>query len=214
VIDYVSSRAAGGEKLSPVTPLYAPERPDLSPRQFVRTTNIGASIRRAFRSAGIADRPYVLRTTAASRFAECENRGLVPHPVWQHWLGHKGDMSARYSVNRGKIPGSLLEEMRAAYRRCEPFLSTNPVAARTEDTTREAYRVLLSAWYTDADIAKIDLNDREAVIDALREGAGKANGARESRQQVVDEQDLPRLFAEGWRAVMPVNGSKFVVERA
>ena len=121
---------------------------------------------------------------------------------------------ARYSVNRGKIPGSLLEEMRASYRRCEPFLSTNPVAARTEDTTREAYRVLLSAWYTDTEIAKIDLNDRAAVIKALREGAERANGPRESRQQVVEEQDLPRLFAEGWRAVMPVNGSKFVVERA
>lgn len=213
VVDYLTCRMAQGEKLTAASSIYAPERPDLSSRRFVRTTNIGTNVRRALRAAGLSNRPYVLRTTAASRFAECENRGLVAHALWQHWLGHKGDMSARYSVNRGKLPPTLLEEMRAAYHRCEPFLSTNPTAARSEDTTREACRVLLSAWYTDAEIAKLDLSDREVVIDALRKGAGKSQGSIEPRQRVVDQDELPRFLEGGWRAVVPVNGSKFVVER-
>ncbi|MGI0156305.1 MAG: hypothetical protein ACREDE_09290, partial [Thermoplasmata archaeon] len=213
VVDYVGSRIANGQKVAISSPLYAPERPDLSPRQFVRTTNIGTGVRRALRAAGLPNRPYVLRTTAASRFAECENRGLVSHALWQHWLGHKGDMSARYSVNRGKIPATLLEEMRDAYERCEPFLSTSGAAARAADTNREAYRVALSAWYSDKEIGQIDLNDVEAVVNALRKGATRSGLQAGPKQQVIPEADLQTYLDQGWLARMQVNGSKFVVER-
>ena len=78
----------------------------------------------------------------------------------------------------------------------------------------EAYRVLLSAWYTDAEIGKIDLEDSAVVIEAIRKGAAKGAATLEPRQRLIPEADLPRFLAEGWVARMPVNGSQFVVERA
>ncbi|MCW6167004.1 MAG: hypothetical protein LVQ64_00955 [Thermoplasmatales archaeon] len=217
VVDYLNARLAAGERLVAATPLYAPERTDLTDRRFVRTSKIGAQIRRALRAAGLSNRPYVLRTTAASRYAECENRGLVSHPFWQSWLGHTGDMSARYTVNRGKIPSSLLEEMRAAYRRCEPFLSTTPTRGEVEDRDLQTKRLLLLAvGYAEEQIGKMKLGEMatEDLVDVIRKSPARSGIGAAQRQQVIPESELPRYLADGWVARMPVNGSKFVVERA
>ncbi len=217
VVDYLNARLAAGERPDATTPLYAPERTDLTDRRFVRTSKIGEQIRRALRAADLPNRPYVLRTTAASRFSECENRGLVSHPFWQSWLGHAGDMSARYSVNRGKIPPSLLEEMRSAYRRCEPFLSTAPTRGEVEDRDLQTKRLLLLAvGYAEEQIGEMKLGEMatEDLVDAIRKSPARSGTGAPQRQQVIPESELPKYLADGWVARMPVNGSKFVVERA
>lgn len=216
VVDYLNSRIAAGERLEATTPLYAPERTDLTDRRFVRTSKIGNAIRLALRSAGLPNRPYVLRTTAASRYAECENRGLVSHSVWQHWLGHTGDLSARYSVNRGKLSPTLSEEMRAAYRRCEPHLSTTPTRGEVQDRDLETKRLLLLAvGYTEEQVEKMGVPElkTEALVEAIRTSPARRGEGVSQRQHVIPESELPRYLAEGWIARMPVNGSKFVVER-
>jgi hypothetical protein len=217
VTDYLNGRLVAGERLDAVTPLYAPERTDLTDRRFVRTSKIGNQIRRALRAAGLANRPYALRTTAASRFAECENRGLVSHRFWQHWLGHSGDMSARYTVNRGKIPPTLLEEMRTAYRRCEPYLSTAPTKGEMEDRDLQTKRLLLLAvGYAENEIDKMKVSEMEGedLVDAIRKSPARTGDGKAQAQQVISEDELPRYLSDGWRAVMPVNGSRFVVERS
>jgi hypothetical protein len=37
---------------------------------------------------------------------------------------YKGDIEARYSTNKGKLPPEMIEDIRAQYKACEPFLST------------------------------------------------------------------------------------------
>jgi hypothetical protein len=217
VTDYLNSRLAAGEGLDATTPLYAPERRDLTDRRFVRTTKVGNGIRRALRAAGLFDRPYVLRTTAASRFSQCENRGLVSHSFWQSWLGHAGDMSARYSVNRGKLPQSLLQEMRAAYRRCEPYLSTAPTRGELEDRDLETKRLLLLAvGYAEEQVDRMKVGGMmtEELVDLIRKSPARSGAGALQRQHVIPESESPKCLADGWVARMPVNGAKFVVEQS
>ncbi len=132
-------------------------------------------------------------------------------------MGHAGDMSARYSVNRGKLPATPIDEMRAAYRRCEPHTSTTTTRAEVEDRDLETKRLLLLAvGYADDQVEKMGVEgmDTEALVDAIRKSPARSGAATSQRQQVIQEPELPRYLADGWTAKMPVNGSKFVVERA
>jgi hypothetical protein len=186
-------------------------------KAFVRALNIGARVRRLFKSAGLVDaagrtpRPYVLRQYFLNRCLEAQSRTGVPDRFVEHWAGHQGDVTAKYyTTGLPHLPESMIEEMRAAYRKCEPFLSTAPSSTRGASNA-EAYRVLLSAWYTDEEIAKVDLDDAAAVIDALRKGAAK--GAIGPTQRVVEEKEVPALLEAGWVSKGPFNGSRWIVER-
>ncbi len=217
IVDYLQSRLSTGEKVSADSPIFPPERVDLTNRAFVRTTKIGDSIRHAFRTAGLTNRPYVLRTTAASRFAEAENRGWVPHSFWQHWMGHSGDMSARYSVNRGRIPQSLLDEMRAAYHRCEPILSTMTIKQDTQDAASKVIRLLLEARGVPKEkLDKLDIgsmSDEEIV--ALVKTIGASPGTeKKMTQRVVPADDAPKLIEEGWEFAGSLKNGDLAVLRA
>ncbi|EQD54294.1 integrase/recombinase, partial [mine drainage metagenome] len=174
---YFEQRAAQGEALVPESSV---AHPRFSEKQFVRALNISARVRRLFKSAGLADasgrtpRPYVLRQYFLNRCLEAQSRSGIPDRFVEYWAGHRGDVTAQYyTTGLPHLPDSLVEEMRAAYRKCEPFLSTAPNSGRSASNA-EAYRVLLSAWYTDEEIAKIDLDDTAAVIEALRRGRRRA----------------------------------------
>lgn len=210
--DYLRARLAAGERLDADSALFPPERTDLTTRRFVRTTKIGDSVRRALRAAGLPNRPYVLRTTAASRFAEAENRGLVSHSFWQHWMGHSGDMSARYSVNRGKVPPSLFNEMRTAYKRCEPFLSSGPAdRTRSESDQRLKRLVLKVAGYTDAELDKVawETVTDEEIETMVGERVGRS--ATGPTQQVVPVARVEPLLAAGWEYVALLGPDRAIV---
>lgn len=233
IVDYLTARVAAGERLDSTSPLYAPlevgRRVALDERRrFVRTTTIGDAIRLAFRRAGIKDRPYVLRTTAANRFSEAENRGLVSHSYWQFWMGHKGDMSARYSLQRGALPESMVEEMRRAYHRCEPLLST--VRANVDDREALIRAMLALAHVPESALKGKDLLalTPEEMLElgrAHQSGAGAAlpspvavpGGASPAAaprpQQVVPVTEMEARLKQGWRLVPGgLNGAVAVLE--
>ncbi len=208
----LDERARKDEELGPDTDIIHPYR---APKKFVRSLNVGDQVRLALRRGGLASRPYVLRSYFASRMLEAQNAGKVARDYVEFWLGHKGDITQRhYTTGRARLPESMVASMREAYLRCETFLSTEPGASRRASGNAEAYRVLLSAWFTDEEIGKIDLSDTAAVIDTLRKGAARRAAQAGPKQQVIAEPELPRYLADGWVARMPVNGSRFVVERA
>ena len=214
VHQYLEERRRAGEKLTLETDLIHPKGSGgFHRKRFVTTINIGDGIRKAIRGAGFRWRPYVLRAYFDTQLLLAESKGKLARDYRVFWMGHKGSMEARYTTNKGRLPTELLDDMRETYQRCERFLSTSQGPDHTGDTTREAYRVLLSAWYADEEIAKVDLDDPAAVIDALRKGASKGRADAGPRQQVIPEAELSKYLAEGWVARMPVNGSKFVVER-
>jgi integrase len=207
--DLLEARLRSGDALTPETGIL---RPEVGRTPFLRTGKIGDAIRRAFRAAGFsANRPYVLRTTFATRMLEAENAGKITHATWTFLLGHKGEMSATYTTNRGRLAPSTVEQMREAYHRCESYLT--PSGARADDEGGRMWRLwLVSKGYSEEEAAELASKPDTEVVRILREAAG--NDAAGPRQLVIPESDLPKYLADGWVARMPVNGSKFVVERA
>ncbi|MDW8003983.1 MAG: hypothetical protein RMI04_04160 [Thermofilaceae archaeon] len=74
--------------------------------------------------AGFCWRSYVLRAYCDTNMIIAESKGKISHPYLQFIMGHKGDIEARYSTNKGMPPPDMIEDMRKCYKECEPFLST------------------------------------------------------------------------------------------
>jgi len=67
-------------------------------------------------------RPYVLRSYFSTRLLLAVSNGVIPNNYRVYWMGHTGDMSAHYSSNKAVLPDDLIENMRAAYKRCMSYL--------------------------------------------------------------------------------------------
>ena len=218
VRDYLEERLRAGETLGPDTDLIHPAR---ASKRFVRTINIGDGIRAAIRLAGFPWRPYVLRAYADTQMLLAESKGKIAHDYRAFFMGHKGTIEARYTTNKGRLSAALLQDMREAYGRCEALLSTIPVEDGTADRVSTLIRAILkNAGYEEEQLEGMDLRamSGQELGDLLGKApavpAAKAASPSAPRQQVIPEAELPRYLADGWVARMPVNGSKFVVERA
>ena len=143
IITYLNERASQNEVLTMKSPLLQIDlrkqfnyqgklNGDLlkdrkSGNKFLRTMLITRKIREAIRKSGYDFRPYVLRAYFITALDNAENKMLISHNWRMFFEGHKGDISVRYSVNKGRLPDDMLEEMREAYKRCSPLMSTERV---------------------------------------------------------------------------------------
>ncbi len=130
---YLESRADGGETLTPESPVVrcAPGFETQGKREgarnrgspFIGTTKVRSDVKSAMKKAGYDARPYVLRRYFETQLLNASWKGLVPRDWVTFWSGHKGDIEHVYVLNKG-LPAGLVEEMRAAYGKAEPALST------------------------------------------------------------------------------------------
>ena len=188
--DYLKFRIAEGEKLTRASDLVSSGR---GRRPFLRTMNVSEGVRATFRSLGMKDRPYVLRVYFETRLGIAEGQGKVAHRFVIHWGGHTGDITARYSLNKNRLPSDLVEEMREAYRRCEPIL-TGDVPSEG-DVRREVARVLLgSLGYSEKELAGVDLTDVEQV----RALTQRRVTPTPKKQALVTVDELPGYLDRGW----------------
>lgn len=143
IITYLNERASQNEVLTMKSPLLQIDlrkqfnyqgklNGDLlkdrkSGNKFLRTMLITRKIREIIRKSGYDFRPYVLRAYFITALDNAENKKLISHNWRMFFEGHKRDISARYSVNKGRLPDDMLEEMREAYKRCLPLMSTEKV---------------------------------------------------------------------------------------
>lgn len=91
---------------------------------FLRTTLVTWNVKEAIVKTGFSWRSYVLRAHFDTNMIIAESKGAIAHPYLQLFMGHKGDIEAKYSTNKGRLPPDIGEGMRDAYNACEPFLST------------------------------------------------------------------------------------------
>ena len=193
VEDYLKLRIAEGEKLTRSSDLLSPGR---GRKPFLRTMNVSESVRATFRSLGMKDRPYVLRVFFETRLGIAEGQGKVAHRFVVHWGGHTGDITARYSLNKNRLPTDLVEEMREAYRRCEPILTGD--APSEGEVRREVARVLLgSLGYSEKELEGVDLAD-VAQVRALTQ---KRMAPAPKKQALVSIDELPGYLDAGWTFV-------------
>jgi integrase len=204
---YLEERLRAGEKLSPATDLIHPDR---ASKKFIRTINIGDAIRTAIRTAGFQWRPYVLRHYFDTQLLTAESKGKVTHDFRVYWMGHVGSIDARYTTNKRQIPKEFLEEMRAAYKRCEPFLSTFPtMATATEEIQREAAVLLLTGLQgrTEAEARRMVEGKSGPELAELLRPPKATLPTSNSREKAVPVDEVPRMLEVGWQYVSLLNST-------
>jgi integrase len=208
---YLEERLRSGEQLGPTSDLIHPDR---ARKQFIRALNIGDGIRAAIRAAGFGWRPYVLRSYFDTQILLAESKGKVTHSYRVYWMGHTGSIDARYTTNKARLPKDLVEDMRAAYARCEPFLSTVPAKGETEAQAKMAKLMLMGLGYSEEDLANLDFDQLDVATfrDLVAKKVRRDASAETARQLLVDSTQLPRYLSDGWRVVTAVNGHQVVID--
>ena len=214
---YLEGRLRDGEKLTDDSDVIAPT---WSEKAFLTSINVGDAIRKAIRAAGFRWRPYVLRAYCDTQLLLAESRGKMTHSYRQFFMGHAGDIEARYTTNKGRLPPDLVEDMRDAYRRSAPFLETSKAEDReTELKALFRRQMLLVAGLTEKEVDKMDL---EAMTDAdlqriVREklvgaaGTGGNGGTNGMKQKVVPMTAVEAYIEAGWEWVGPLLDDRAIV---
>lgn len=157
-------------------------------------------------------RPSFLRAQFDTQLLLAESKGKVAHDYRVFSMGHKGSMEARYTTNKGRLAKAMVDDMREAYGRCEPFLATVPTKQRANAEAIVAKVMLIGLGYTEEALAKVDFEDLDPKVfqDLVRKKMA-APGAQARRQQVVGIDDVPRLLEQGWTVAMPLSHNQAVL---
>ena len=211
VKDYFETRMRDGEELTEDSAIVTPKR---RMKPFIRATNVGDVIRSAIRKAGYRWRPYVLRSYFDTQLMLAESKGLVLRDYRGFWMGHKGDIENRYTTNKGKLPESVVEDMREAYGRSQRFLQTTGRGETSEERLRESFRkqLLLVAGFGPEEVEALDLSmDDEAFQEMVRKrlvGAMVNNGAN---QRLIGVEEVEGFLSRGWDFVATLPDDRIVV---
>ena len=87
---------------------------------LITTPRITADTRKAIWSITKV-RPYVLRAYFDTQLLLAESHGKMTHAYRQFFMGHKGDIEARYTTNKGRLTDEMISDMRRAYSKSQNF---------------------------------------------------------------------------------------------
>ena len=211
--DYLELRIREGEKIGSDSAIVTPKQ---RMKPFIRATNIGDVIRDSIRRAGFGWRPYVLRSYFDTQLMLAESKGLVLRDYRQFWMGHKGDIENRYTTNKHRLPESVIEDMREAYKRSQDFLQTTEREETSEEKLREGFRkqLLLVAGFSQEEVETMDLpsmSDEELQAIVRKKLLGIENNNC-SKQKVVSIGDVESYLAQGWEYVANLPNKKVVIK--
>ena len=172
VEEYLEHRLARGEDLKPDSPLIRADydferrgRPkDMRGSPFLSTPAITSEIREAMRAVGLSQRPYALRSYFISRLESASRDGKITAHDKEFFEGRKKSIDLVYAYHKG-LTREDVEQMRAVYLGCEPYLGAKPTAVGPE------VRVGLSGRGLEAaQVPQILLRIDEAVRQATESG--------------------------------------------
>ncbi len=231
---YLEKRLASGETLTAESPIIAVKPgfelmgKDARNRgsRFITTRNISREIRETMRPR-FQWRPYVLRAYFDTQLLLAESHGKLSHPYRVFFMGHKGDIEARYTTNKGRLPSELVEDMRRALMESEQYLSTIPVPERDrKELLLEMFREQAKIYGIDPMRVKIEKQKqlgRNLTIDEemgalqveLMEVAGRprSNQINGEHKIVSSEKDLVRLLNQGWEIIRELGNHKILVAK-
>jgi hypothetical protein len=145
-----------------------------------------------------------------------ESKGKITHSYRQFFMGHVGDMEARYTTNKGRLPKDLIDSMREAYTRCQAFLQTAKKTGKDEEELKVMFRrqLLMVAGMTEKELEGLNLESMgdEEVQDMLRRkllGAMANNG---NRQKVVLLGEVENYIQQGWEYVGSLANDKAIMK--
>lgn len=212
--EYLESRLSNGQTLTEKSTVISTYRNVKN--RFLYATKVADHIRTGIRAAGFKWRPYVLRSYTDTSFDIAESKGLISHPWRQFFMGHKGDIEARYSTNKGRLPTDMIEEMRASYKKCESLLQTIGGEATSEEKLKDTFRkqLLLVAGYKQDEVDEMDLSsitDEEFQNMARQRllGLMTNNG---SKQKLVKTGEVENYLTQGWEFVASLPNNKTIIK--
>lgn len=223
--EYLEQRIRADDKLGPETPLIGHDRPRASTKPFLLTRKITHQIRQFMRKAGVSKRPYVLRAYAETQLIIAESKGKISHPYLQFIAGHKGDIEARYSTNKGVLSPDMIEDMRKCYRLSEPFLGSTAQAVEQSSIVKEAKvealksiaKSLLGIDLLEVKIAKEKELAKELTADETVElfenELKKLRDGKHNPERIIKENELEIYLAEGWQFVSALPSQRILVKK-
>ena len=233
--DYIDMRIRAGEKVSLDSPLITIDtRGSKKKKTGILATNfILRDVRDALRASGLKPaaneitkdpsrqlayvRPYSLRVYWASCMDVAEAKGLVSHNWREFWMGHTGDISARYSTNK-VLPKDIIDMMRECYKKCQRYLTTEVPETSEDDMVLFVRKSMLSmAGFSQDEISKMDLSSmtneevnnkiRERMVGALNKSlVGNASG-----QTVIRAEDIEGFISKGFEFVSNIGNGKAIM---
>jgi hypothetical protein len=211
---YLEKRLSEGEALTTETPIISSSKSqqkkissvgiqDASP--ILRTTKVGNEIRTAMRAVELPWRPYVFRSYFDTNLMLAESKGLISHAYQQFWMGHIGDIEAKYTTRKHELPDEVVQDMRKSYQKVANHLLETPAnqkGATSDEIKRMHQESLLSlAGYSKEQIDKMDLEEmsNEEIQRLAREkffGITTNNGKRVA----VLVPQVDDLLSKGYKA--------------
>jgi hypothetical protein len=159
-------------------------------------------------------RPYVLRAYFDTQLLIAENNGKIAHAYRQFFMGHKGDIEARYTTNKGRLPEEFIEDMRESYRRSLEYLETSKPEV-SDDRLQNALRrqLLLVAGFDGDEIDALDLgmgdDEFQETVRTRLVGSLVNNG---NSQRVVALGDVEDFLGRGWSFVAKLSDEKAILK--
>jgi hypothetical protein len=212
---YLVGRMRAGEVLTPASPLISPDVTKGAMRPFVKAWQVGRLVRKRLEQCSIKARTYDLRTRFDTQLMLAESHGRMLRDYRVFFMGHKGDIEHRYTVNRRNLPYEVVEDMREAFQKSQRYLCSSSSSSGSgeegEDAVglrERAYRQLLMlAGFTDKEIDDqrlLDLKD-EQLVSKIKERlkpiapAVEQVGSSSRQQKLIAITDLEKYLDEGYR---------------
>jgi hypothetical protein len=246
---YFEERLAMGETFTPSSAVIAVKsgyedtgfRIGSRRSRHLTTKSITKEIRDAMRPR-FTWRPYVLRAYFDTQLLVAENHGKISHAYRQFFMGHQGDMEARYTTNKGRLPKDLIEDMRQSFQKCEEYLSSH-LPRREEDPEVTTIRTMVESRVLnlanrnvrDYLFSKLGIQDMEVRVTKLRETGLTEETAQanlicnelgikpfhiEASQpnngdpkKLVTEEELEQHLTDGWDVQTVLPSGKILVKR-
>jgi len=218
---YLEKRLAAGEDLAPNSPIIAYKsgygetgyrNESTRANNHITTKTITKEIRDSMRPKYIW-RPYVLRAYFDTQLLIAESNGKMVHAYRQFFMGHKGDMEARYTTNKGRLSEDFIEDMRESYRRSLQYLETSS-SEIGEDKLQIALRrqLLLVAGFSGDEIDDLDpdMSDVEFQETVRRKLLGSMTNNGNS-QKVVNIREVEEFLGRGWNFVAKLSEEKAIL---
>ncbi|MDA4132020.1 MAG: hypothetical protein OK454_02705 [Thaumarchaeota archaeon] len=217
---YVSERVSRGEEILPESPVITVDKRSRLDRRkkasdgsvFLTEEGLSTTIKKALKQAIPKDTPrsYVTRAWCSTQLLLAEAKGLIARDFRESLLGHSLGVAGKYNLDK-KWRADLVEEMRGAYRRCEPFLTTTASRSDATDPATISRTLLMGFGYGEAELAEFDLTDLAVVQELVAKKMGM-RVAGQQNQKLVSERDLPRYLEEGWKVVTSLASNQVVLD--
>jgi hypothetical protein len=159
-----------------------------------------------------------------------ESKGLVLRDYRQFWMGHKGDIENRYTTNKHRLPDSVIEDMREAYRKSQQFLQTGETGEDAREVEALRKRQILDTakllGFSEDKIKKVEeaLAKYEQVDEALdeikklglessRDNHQLSNYRKQQTTVIKGENALVQLLNQHWDLVRELKDDRYILRR-